>query len=286
MDKFGEYLFYYKRYIDDIYAIWLAHPDPDTNSKLLKEFSDCLNDFHGLEWTVTPPSRRDVVFMDMSLSISDDGRIESTIYAKKLATYLYIPPSSAHAPGVHTSLIMGNVLRIMQLCTNKADIDNKLEEFVDRLLDRGHQLSSLLPLFEKAIENATLYIAKSEDEKRAAKDLKAQQAARSVYLHVPYRPDNPQGKIIQGLWDKHVANPPGELPLNQMENLDEELVPVDKLVLCYHREPNLSNLLSYRKIGKRLGPKASSFLYRIRSWRAPFIFQAAALRGSATQLEK
>ena len=33
-----------------------------------------------------------------------------------------------------------------------------------------------------------------------------------------------EGKIIQGLWDKHVANPPVELPLNQMENLDEELV--------------------------------------------------------------
>ena len=82
----------------------------------------------------------------------------------------------------------------------------------------------------------------------------------SVYLHLPYQPDNPHGKIIQGLWDKHVANPHDDLPLNEMENLDEDQVPVDKLVLCYHREPDLANLLSYRKISKRSGSKVSSFL--------------------------
>ena len=125
-----------------------------------------IRNFHGLEWTFTPLARSDVAFMDMSLSIEND-RVESTLYEKKLALYLYIPPNSAHPPGVTAGLVMGNVLRIMQLCTKKQDIQSRLDDFLGRMLNRGHQLSTLLPLFDKAVNNANNYLSRSDDEKLA-----------------------------------------------------------------------------------------------------------------------
>ena len=95
--------------------------------------------------------------MDMSLSIERD-KIVSTIYEKKLALYLYIPPHSAHPPGVLAGLIMGNTLRIHQLCTNDANIEDKLDAFFERLLNRGHQQSTLLPIFLKVIDNGKSHL--------------------------------------------------------------------------------------------------------------------------------
>ena len=89
-----------------------------------------MNDFHGLEWTFTKPATSGIAFLDMSLSIKD-CRIASTLYEKPLATYLYITPTSAHPPGVTASLVMGNVIRIMQICTDPADIGDKLEVFME-----------------------------------------------------------------------------------------------------------------------------------------------------------
>lgn len=259
LDKFAASLLLYRRYIDDVLAFWLPHPDPVENAKTLQEFRDCMNDFHGLEWTFTKPATSGIAFLDMSLSIKD-CRIASTLYEKPLATYLYITPTSAHPPGVTASLVMGNVLRIMQICTDPADIGDKLEVFMERLCSRGHQHATLLPLFEKAITNAKIYLSKSEADKLTAKSLKTEAARRTLYLHVPFMPDNPEAAFIQRSWRDCVAEPPGELPLNMMENLDGEKIDVERMIIAYHRSQNLGNLFSYRKIAKRNGPKVSSFL--------------------------
>jgi len=52
LKEFEDNLLFYKRYLDDILAIWLAHP--------------------GMEWTITEPTKTYVIFMDMSLSIVGD----------------------------------------------------------------------------------------------------------------------------------------------------------------------------------------------------------------------
>ena len=253
------FLKFLKRFIDDILGIWLAHPDPNENQRLWSDFKAHVNTFHGLQWKFTPLAKSGVIFMDMKLSIVG-GKIQSTIYEKDMALHLYIPPSSAHSPGVTNSIVMGNVLRIFQLCTDTGDIDEKLEAFFDYLLNRGHQLETLRPLFDSAIANATKYLATSEDEREATKAAKAEEAKRRVYFHVPFHPDNPKARVIQSLWSEHVAAPDDDKPLNKQVNERGAEVPVDKLIVCYHRPHNLGNLLSYRKIANRNGPKASSYL--------------------------
>ena len=150
--------------------------------------------------------------------------------------------------------------RYRQPYQKKEDINHWLDYFMDNMLNRGHQHPTLLPLFEKAILNATNYLSRGEEWKITAKEEKALAAKRRAYLHVPYHPNNPSAHVIQHHWKQCVAEPPGMLPLNEMENLAGAKVPVDKLIIAYHRAPNLGNLLSYRKIANRTGPEVSSFL--------------------------
>jgi hypothetical protein len=78
---------------------------------------------------------------------------------------------------------------------------------------------------------------------------------------LPYHPDNPASYELQRLWRTLVFHPPGEAPLNSLTNREGEPTPIDQMVIAYSRAPNLGNMLSYRKICKRLGPKVSSYLW-------------------------
>ncbi|EJK72424.1 hypothetical protein THAOC_06047, partial [Thalassiosira oceanica] len=85
--------------------------------------------------------------------------VEFKLFEKPLALHLYLPPHSCHPPGVIKGLVMGEVLRIFQLCSHDSDIDDYLSEFFRRLLDRGYQAESLCPLFIKAVANAENYLS-------------------------------------------------------------------------------------------------------------------------------
>ena len=145
------------------------------------------------------------------------------------------PPHTAHPPGVLTGLLMGNTLWIHQLCTNENDIATKLEVFFDRLLYDVHQHKTLLPIFLKTIENARFYSLNSDDDTVAIKEAKQKAAERSVYLHVPFHPNNPSSSTIQSLRRVHVAAPTGELPLNMMQHDAGAEIPMDQLTIAFHR---------------------------------------------------
>jgi hypothetical protein len=75
-----------------------------------------LSNFGKLKWTVNAPSWS-VDFLDLALTIWN-GRVESNLFEKILNLYLYLPPHSAHPPGVLKGLVAGMLLHIIQLTTN------------------------------------------------------------------------------------------------------------------------------------------------------------------------
>ncbi|EJK51930.1 hypothetical protein THAOC_28853 [Thalassiosira oceanica] len=208
-----------------------------------------------------PPPLRDgidesVDFMDITVSIAGD-RLRTTLYEKPMALYLYIPPHSAHPPGILTGHVYGEVLRIHRICMDEDDRANRVKTCYDRLISRGHTPSALLPLFKKALANARKFLTTSTEERMARKQAKKEETKRQLYLHVEHHPQGPTSSEIQKLFNNTFLNPPGK-PFNQIGRYGE--LPVDKLIVCHHRPPNLENLLSYRKICKRKGPPISSFL--------------------------
>ena len=134
-----------------------------------------------------------------------------------MALFLFIPPHSAHPPGILVGHIYGNLLRIFRLNSNEDDIIQDTLSFFDRFLVRGHKSEVLTPLFLKGIENARKYIATSNATRLKMKEQKLEEATRRLYLHIEYHPQNPSSSKIQQLFNNIVLNPPGEKPLNQIE---------------------------------------------------------------------
>jgi hypothetical protein len=80
-----KYLMFYKRFIDDGFAIWLHDEDPTTNARNWSDFKACINAM-GLNWTFKTSAKKKLTFMDMTIQV-EGNKLITTIYAKPLALY-------------------------------------------------------------------------------------------------------------------------------------------------------------------------------------------------------
>ena len=253
-------ILFLKRFIDDGFGIWLHDANPDIDKNNWQDFKNKVNQ-SGLIWMFSTCSLQ-ATFLDMTISI-ENGRLATQLFKKPGALQLFIPPRSCHPPGVLTGLIMGNVLCIFRLCSKDQDITKELNLFFEAVLTRGYQASTIKPIFEKAINNAKNYIkfpTKHQEKKKLQKNQLS--TKHRLFFHVPFHPNNPPSRVLQNLWHTKVYHPPGKLPLNKLTNREGKTISTNQLVIAYSRAPNLGNLLSYRKIDGRLGPKVSSYMIR------------------------
>ncbi len=68
--------------------------------------------------------------------------------------HLYLPPTSCHTPGLTVGLIHGHFYRLFMLCSHGKDIELKIYNFFNPLLNRGYSLPTLVPLFLNAERQA------------------------------------------------------------------------------------------------------------------------------------
>ena len=115
-------------------------------------------------------------FLDMNVRIQEDGEIKTTLHEKPMALYLFIPPHSAHPPGVLTGHIFGNILPIFRVNLDEQDMITASVNFFRRFLKRGNS-SEIKSLILKAVLNARKFLATSTKQ-RAAIILKVAEAAR------------------------------------------------------------------------------------------------------------
>ena len=152
-----------------------------------------MQDYYGLEWIFEERSKK-VNYMDMAISIRKDWIITS-LYEKYMNLHLYIPPHSAHPPGVLTVLVSGNILQIHSICSNQDGIDLHMKQFYVRLLVRGYQRDLLIPAFTKGIIGAHTFI-KRGSLRRCVPDKEKDTTGR-FFFHLTYQPREPTSKSLQ-----------------------------------------------------------------------------------------
>lgn len=208
-----------------------------------------MNEFPGLTWEFDSSETGDeVVFMDLRIRKNSDNKLETTLYEKPLNLYLYLPPHSAHPPGVIKGLIFGSIYRIQRLCTRQDDIDQRTRRCYDRLLTRGWKSPTLDPIFAEAVRRAKNC---DSDNNPIAEDPNAviDDKMHEVVFHLPYHPDNPRTALLHQAWENHVTHPRHLSRIRDVPGFaDTGPLKVGKLTLAHHRAPNLGNLLSYRRI--------------------------------------
>jgi hypothetical protein len=145
-------------------------------------------------------------------------------------------------------------------CSHSKDIDKELSLFHTCLLTRGYASNKLLPLFKKGIHNAISYLSQTSEQQDAIKKAKIGKLDEQIFFHIPYHPQNPSSGFIQNLWRNLVHSPPGKKDLSQMTNWEGHHVPIKRLIVAFHHNPNLVNLNSYQKLTIRTGLKPSTFV--------------------------
>jgi hypothetical protein len=112
----------------------------------------------------------------------------------------------------------------------------------------------------KGIDNANHYLSLTEAQQEEAKKTRTGRADKRVFFHLPFHLQNPSSGVIQRLWQNLLLSSPSEESLNLLYNQSGYPVPVKRLTVAYHQNPNLANILSNKNLTKRTGLKASSFL--------------------------
>ena len=84
-----------------------------------------VNDFGILKGDVEQVGRK-VHFLDLSIRLGDDNRIETSTYQKPMNIYQYIPQASAHPLGLGKAMIYGALRRYKLQCSRRADYLHKM----------------------------------------------------------------------------------------------------------------------------------------------------------------
>ena len=240
----------YKRFIDDVFGIWLPHPDPQKNERLWNEFTKTMNNYPGLTWEFNPPSDT-VDFMDLTITLKN-GKISTSLFEKPFNLHLYIPPTLPTPPGLLPGIVHSTLFRIFTLCSDPDDQLLRTKVFFKRLQARGYKSNQIKPLFLKAIARAKLYSGPNDTTNNDH---------TTVIFHLPYHPNDPPSHQIQQAWRQTVASPKYHMPLPDMRNpKSKEKCNIQRMIIAYRRPMNIGNLLSHRNLDTNsTAPPVSSY---------------------------
>jgi len=246
--KYQKQLIFYRRYIDDGNGIWIPHNDPAEDNRIWNSFQQDVNNFGKLRWDFSERSTESV-YLDLIIRVNS-GVISCCMNEKELNLYLYIPPHSAHPPGVLLSLISGRLQSIYRLTTSAHDRRQLFERFVRRLTARGYQPSMIRPLFMRSLSQIPGFFAETVTSAPVITQDVSREAdpPTAVFAHVLYHPKNPPNQRIQSAFEYCIRNPPGETPLDELCNYKGARFGHNRLLIAQHRPRNLKNILSPRKL--------------------------------------
>jgi hypothetical protein len=216
LPTYNSNLLYYRRYIDDIFGIWI--PSATDNLQAWESFKKSLNNWENLEWLIEEPSQA-TNFLDLTLRISN-SKIETKTFQKPMNLYSYIPAGSAHPPSCLKGLIIGETQRYW-LQNNKHDFKTILSKFIQRLKECGHKLGKLVPLFKQAAAAIDAKAFHSYKQNKNSND-------HTLYLHWQYHPQGVQRSNLRRLFNEHLA----------------PFLDYDRMTIALSRHLNLRDLLT------------------------------------------
>jgi hypothetical protein len=242
-------LLFYKRLIDDTIQIWdtALLPPHIPLYRLTQEIEREMH-FGKLPWEVNIPAR-EVNFLDLHIAIQPDGGIYTRTFIKPMNLHLYIPPNSAHSPGVLKSLIFGNVFRYWLQNSHTSDFVQVTTDFYRHLLNRGWKQEVLTPLFTQAADEITTRATKSSAPSSSAR----RTDERQLFLHWEYHPRDISRYDIRSVYNDILAPVLAAPPLG-----------IQRLTIAYKNPPNLRRLLSRTQLNEPAGHRVSSLAASLR----------------------
>ena len=126
----------WKRYIDDIFAIW-----NDTKETLMN-FLQRLNEHHPTLKYTYEISEHSVDFLDVTIhkgkQFQKTNHLDVKTFFKKTNTFQYLHYKSAHPPSTRKAVIIGEANRFRRTNSNPEDFNQTISELTKHLSDRDY----------------------------------------------------------------------------------------------------------------------------------------------------
>jgi hypothetical protein len=246
--EFKSQLLFYKRYIDDVFGIWIHDRDPEVDITNWNHLKQRWNTFGNLRWTFEERSQQ-INFLDMTICLQD-GHLSTKLFEKPENIYAYLPPFTCHPPGIINGLITGEVTRALQLTSTPTNLKASFKKLFARICAQGHNPNKTQLRINAAI--LKFRVPKYIDV-GAPKDKK-------VFFHIHFHPQDPPRSILQQLFKTHILHPLNKPVLQHLQNQSRRYIETDHLVVAYHHQHNLKNLLFPRNFRAPLTGCASSYV--------------------------
>ncbi len=221
-DENLDFIYFYKRYIDDILVIWTGTLE-QLNSLMTK-----INLLHpSIKFTCEFDSaNRSTTYLDTTISLRDDV-INTDLYRKPTDRVQYLLPSSCHPNHIFTNVPFSLALRIVRICSTREVLDRRLAELSEMLLSRSYN--------KNVIKNA---ISKARDLDRSVTLEKVIRVPnKRIVLALTYSPKLPSvPKILKKHW--------------RTLTKDQKMLKIfpQPPMVAYKQPPNLKSVLCRAKL--------------------------------------
>ena len=234
----GHNLLYFKRFIDDIFGIWIGNATTEWTS-----FCDDVDDYGILTWDIKQQKlSKTVHFLDLTLTINNRTIISKT-YQKTMNLYLYLPFASAHPQGCIKGTIYGLINRYYAQNTYRKDYANIVRLLYHRICERGWDSQYIHDL----IINASRHVeTKSTTQQQQATLQQQNETERDdIFIHLQYHPDDISRRQLRRIYEDHLAVP-----------LKRE-IDINRAVVAYSKPKNIGDYVTQAKLHQAPGETAS-----------------------------
>lgn len=254
---------HYWQYLEDVWGLWLSQTTNTTmDDAKYNSFQQDMNSFRKLYWVFIPCSTK-AIYSNLVTHIKDNGTITTMLYEKPINLHLFLSLHLTHLTGLLKGLVMESVLQIYKLTSDKALWPVIVNHLYWQLIAWGYKCADLLDLFHIAKQNV-IWHSQQEIWKETITTNE-----KRVYFHLNYHPTDPASNLMQKLFQEYVFGPsywPVRQQLPLISHVSTKCNPTrspmwtNRLIIYYHRPPNLGNFLSSKTIDTVNSHPVSAFI--------------------------
>ena len=205
---------FWRRYIDDIWFIW---EDTEENLEVFIANYDS--------------KKKSVPFLDIQVSINNEGYIKTDLFTKETAICTYLLPSSSHPSHISRNIPYSLGYRLLRICSDKDDLKIRLNDLKKDLMSRDYHYKIIDEAFHKL---------KNLDRKKAIEKVETKNEQKTP-LVTKFHPNLPGiSKIIRKHWEVMVKE----------DSRMARIFPTPSVV-AYKRPKNLKDILVRAKVSNR-----------------------------------
>ena len=163
--------------------------------------------------------------------------------------YLYIPPHSAHPPGMIKGLIYGQLQRYKYQNSDRADYLIQIKLLYQRLRERGWQHNTLQAYFIEAAKEIERKSITRNPEKSSSLSPKER-----AFLHIQYHPHDIPRCIIRKIYEKNCPNFK-DFYTNKGGKMD-----IKQLTIAFSRPKNIRDTLTNARLYQPKGKEVTKYM--------------------------